>query len=447
MKNKHIHYANDGNENHKNKRNRKYTPIVLFNFYIISTLFISIAGPWEYIGYNTVYSFLYMVIFLLASTMTYLYFVNRNKGFTLFVTKPKRTIGKFTGLWVAKTSIFFAMVLFIVMITNRILLIGLPEYGNIFRLMAQAYTNKLLTGSTFNLSAWLFNYFSIFYIGAIALGLYYFKGLSKSYRIMLFFVLLLSIAYHFIFVGNQKALGDIIIIFGSVFFARFAQSGKRIEIKTIMIVVIAGLFSFFMFSYIIQSRMNLWNVEYYSIGNKAFLDINHWMLSLFSNDIKLGAGTFMYYLSSGYYGLSLALQLPFVWTFGFGSSFELRSFFGRFLPLTDDFILTYPVRIEAQTGWDAYANWHTVFPWLASDLTFWGAILFLSVFIAIYATSWNRILRNGHWINILMFANINIMLLYIPANNQLFQTRASLLVTIFVFLIWLFKFNSVGDEI
>ena len=113
--------------------------------------------------------------------------------------------------------------------------------------------------------------------------------------------------------------------------------------------------------------MNFWNVEYFSIGNRAFLDINHWMLVFFDKSIKLGAGTFLFYLSSGYYGLSLALNLPFIWSYGFGSSFEIRYLFSKFIPLTDEFVRSYPSRMEAATGWDAYANWHTIFPWLASD--------------------------------------------------------------------------------
>jgi hypothetical protein len=428
-------------------RNRKYTPIKLFNFYILLTLVISIFGPWEYAGYNKSYVFFYMIIFLGFSTMTYVYFVNKSKGITFVISKNNKSKKKLKGLWVAKKSILMALILFSVMLLIKVLTIGLPEFSNIFRLMAQAYTNKSITASTFNLSAWLFNYFSIFYVGAIVLGSYYFRYLNKRYKIMLILVVVISMAYHLIFVGNQKAIGDLLIFISSALFVKYAQSGKRIRFKVILFVLFGVLCSFLLFSYVIQNRMSLWNVEYYSIGNKAFLDVNHWMLALFSSNIKLGAGTFLYYLSSGYYGLSLTLELPFVWSYGFGSSFELRHLFNRLLPLTDEFIGSYPVRMEAQTGWGAYSNWHTIFPWLASDFTFWGAIIVVCIFIAIYAVSWNRILRNGHWINLLMFANLNIMLLYVPANNQLFQTRASLLVTLIITLLWIFNYNYVGDEI
>ena len=432
---------------YRKARNRKYTPIKLFNFYILLTLLISVFGPWEYAGYNKGYVVLYIIIFLSFSTMTYVYFVNKNKGITFVISKKNKANKKFKGLWVAKKSIFLALILFSAMLLIKITTIGLPEFSNVFRVMAQAYTNKYLTGSAFNLSAWLFNYLSIFYVGAIVLGSYFFRDLNKRYKTMLLLVVALSLAYHLIFVGNQKAIGDLIIFLGSVLFVKYAQSGKRIKFKVILLVLFGVLCSFLLFSYIIQSRMSLWNVEYYSIGNKAFLDVNHWMLAFFGNNIKLGAGTFLYYLSSGYYGLSLALELPFVWSYGFGSSFELRYLFNKLVPLTDEFIQSYPIRMEAQTGWDAYANWHTIFPWLASDFTFWGAIIFLCTFIAIYAVSWNRILRKGHWVNLLMFANLNIMLLYVPANNQLFQTRASLLVTLIITILWVFNYNYIGDEI
>lgn len=428
-------------------RNRKYTPIKLFNFYILLTLVISILGPWEYAGYNKNYVFFYMIIFLGFSTMTYVYFVNKSKGITFVISKNNKSKKKLKGLWVAKKSILMALILFSVMLLVKVLTIGLPEFNIIFRLMAQAYTNKSITASTFNLSAWLFNYFSVFYVGAIVLGTYFFRYLNNRYKTMLILVVALSMAYHLIFVGNQKAIGDLLIFISSALFVKYAQSGKKIRFKVILFVLFGVLCSFLLFSYVIQNRMSLWNVEYYSIGNKAFLDINHWMLALFPSNIKLGAGTFLYYLSSGYYGLSLTLELPFVWSYGFGSSFELRHLFNRVLPLTDEFIGSYPVRMEAQTGWGAYSNWHTIFPWLASDFTFWGSIIVVCIFIAIYAVSWNRILRNGHWINLLMFANLNIMLLYVPANNQLFQTRASLLVTLLITLLWIFNYNYVGDEI
>lgn len=447
MRNKKIYNIFKEQKKNLKLKNSKYAPIKLFNFYMIVTLLISIFGPWKYSSYNKIYVFIYIIVFLIVSTAIFVYFVNKNTVVKFVFSKKKKFIKNTKGIWIAKKSIILALILFILMLLIKIITIGLPEFSNIFKVMAQAYTNKNIIGNTFNLSAWLFNYFSIFYVGSIVLGSYFFKHLNKIYKIMLIIVIILSLLYHLIFVGNQKAIGDLLIFLGSVFFIKYMQSEKRIKFVVILVGLVGIFASFLLFSYILQSRMDLWNVEYYSIGNKAFLDINHWMLAPFGDNLKLGAGTFLYYLSSGYYGLSLGLGLPFVWSYGFGSSFEVRHLFDRLLPLTDQFIQSYPVRMEAQTGWDAYANWHTIFPWLASDFTFFGAVIFICIFIAIYALSWNRILRKGHWINLLMFANINIMLLYVPANNQLFQTRASLLVTLIITIIWIFNYNYFGDEL
>lgn len=428
-------------------RNRIYTPIKLFNTYIILTYFISIFGPWNYIGYNKIYVGLYLMMFLTFSTFTYVYFVNKKRKSNSLISKSDKVYKKNeSGLWIAKKSILVSIVLLSFMLAINISSYGMPAFNNIFRIMAQAYTYKNIMARSFNLSAWLFNYFSIFYVVAVVLGTYYFKKIGKIYKFLYFLVIILYASYNIIYVGNQKAFGDLLIYLSSVLFIKFSQSGKIIKIKTLLNGASGLVISFFLFSNIIQSRMIFWNVEYYSVGNRAFLDINHWMLSLFGN-IKLGAGTFLYYLSSGYYGLSLSLQLPFKWSYGLGGSFEMRNIVSKLFPLTDSFVNTYPVRVERIIGWDAYVNWHTVFPWLASDLTFLGAVVFICLFIAIYAICWSKILKKGHWINIMMFVQINIMLIFVPANNQLFQTRASLIVTTLIIIIWIFNHNKTGEEL
>lgn len=425
--------------------NKLYTPLKLFYIYILTTLFLSVFGPWKYVNYNTTYVVFYMIIFLSLFTFVYHHFVNVTKGLTLVISKKTIRKKRTNGIWVTKKALIIGLALISGMIIIKINEVGFPNINNIFSTMAEAYSRKIIVSSSLNLSAWLFGYFSIFYILSIILGSYYFNKLTKGYKIIFFGIIILSFVFHVAYVGNQKAIGDILIYLSSVFFAKYAQTGKRLNTKLLIISLLGCLLSFLFFSYILQSRMTFWNVEYYSIGGKAFLTMDHWLLNVFNNNIKLGVATFFYYLSSGYYGLSLALNLPFSWSYGYGSSFEMKYLLNKIYPLSDEFIAPYPVRTELKTGWAAYSNWHTIFPWLASDFTFFGALIVLCLFIAIYALSWNRVLRKGHWINIVMFSHLNILLLYVPANNQLFQTRASFLATALIMLVWVFNYNNEGD--
>lgn len=429
------------------RNNRLYTPLILFIWYIFITLLISLYGPWEYIGFNKIYMVTFIFVFLIAITATFSYFVNSPTDKRLSLgSKEKKRFFSGDGIKYTKRCIELSLLLFSVMIVIKITEVGLPNTDNLFASMAMAYTNKAEYVGQLNKSAWLFNYFSIVYVIAIILGAYYFNKLNKFYKILYLFVIFESLTYHVLYVGNQKALGDLIIYISSAVFIKFIQLGKKLKMKNLFIIVIAIMAIFLLFANILVNRMELWGVEYYSVGGRAFLNTDHWMLSLFNNDLKLGIGTFLYYVSHGYYGLSLSIELPFVWSHGYGSSFALTEIFNKILPLTDDIIASYPIRMESATSWNAYANWHTIFPWLASDLTFPGAIVFLCIVIAIYAKSWKWILKRGHWVNILMFCHVNILLLYVPANNQLFQTRTSLIVTVIIFVLWIFNYNYQKDE-
>ncbi|AIF53698.1 hypothetical protein [Pelosinus sp. UFO1] len=424
------------------KVNRLNTPLKLFVGYILITLVINLYGPWEYLNFNKLYVSNFIFTYLVSTIITYLIFVKTSKSVRFVISNNTKNLLVWrNGIKITNKSIVLSMLLFVIMILIKISEIGLPTTNDIFITMAEAYSNKKDIGMELNRSGWLFAYFSIVYVITVILGAYYFSSLNKIYRVLYVTVLLLSVIYNILYVGNQKALGDIIIYIASVAFIKFCQSGKRINAKQMLLISISICGCLLLFASILDSRMRLWGVEYYSVGGRATLNIDNWMLSLFDDDLKLGIGTFLYYISHGYYGLSLCLDLPFVWSYGYGSSFAVKELFNMIIPLSDNFIASYPIRMEAETHWDAYSNWHTIFPWLASDFTYVGAIVFLCMVMIIYALSWNRILRNGHWVNILMFSNINILLLYVPANNQLFQTRASVIVTILILLVWLFNHN------
>jgi hypothetical protein len=430
-----------------NKASKKlYRPLKLFIVYILTTLLINLFGPWEYREFNKVLMITFILIFLMAITFTFIFSVNSKKDVRLSFGSNKKRLFKNEGVNLTKRCIELSLLLFSMMIGIKITEVGLPNTDNLFNAMAMAYTNKIEYTGQLNKSAWLFNYFSIVYVIAIVLGTYYFNKVNKFYKILFFIIVLETLIYHVLFVGSQKAIGDIIIYISSALFIKFSQSGKKIKIKNLVLMLSAVFGSVLLFSNILLSRMNLWRVEYYSIGGRAFLNTDHWMLHFFNNDLKLGVGTFLYYISHGYYGLSLSLDLPFTWSYGYGSSFALSELYDKVIPLTDEFVASYPIRMEAATSWSAYANWHTIFPWLASDLTFPGSIVFLCVVIAIYAKSWKWILKKGHWVNILMFCHVNIFLLYVPANNQLFQTRASLIVTVIILGLWIFNYSYQKDE-
>ena len=83
--------------------------------------------------------------------------------------------------------------------------------------------------------------------------------------------------------------------------------------------------------------------------------------------------------------------------------------------------LPYPVRIE-KYGWDAQALWSSIYPWIASDVSFPGTILVVFLIGRLFAQSWLDTLRRENPFGIVMFSQLLIMLFYFPANNQLLQS-------------------------
>lgn len=422
--------------------NRIYLPLKLFVIYILATLFLNLFGPWQYQGMNKLIVSIFILFFLLTIIITYVVSSKLKTKLGISMSHQKKSIFFFDETRITKISLICSAVLFSLILFFRIVEEGFPNISNIFTSMATVYTNKETFSGKFNLSAWLFNYFSIFYIIGVSLGTYYFKILNIKYKVLYFLVISLSLLYHIGFIGNQKAIADLIIYIGSVLFIKFCQSGYKIKPKNIIFILFIILLMCGLFGNILYSRMDLWGVKYYSVGGKAFLNSEHWSLSLLNDKFKLGIGTLIFYLSSGYYGLSLTLGLPFKWSYGYGSSFALKDILIRLFPMSDHLIGSYPIRMEESTGWEAYSNWHTVFPWLASDFTFVGAIIVLNLIISIYVLAWKNILNKGNWTNILLFINVNILLVYLPANNQLFQTRSSLIITILTSILWIFNNNK-----
>jgi hypothetical protein len=79
--------------------------------------------------------------------------------------------------------------------------------------------------------------------------------------------------------------------------------------------------------------------------------------------------------------------------------------------------LCYPARLEADSGYSTAHYWHTIYPWIASDLTFPGAILFMGVMAFLLAEAWKDTRKGENPFALGFFTQIILMFFYIPANN------------------------------
>ena len=124
------------------------------------------------------------------------------------------------------------------------------------------------------------------------------------------------------------------------------------------------------------------------------------------------------YFSQGYYGLSLALDLPdFKSTLGLGNApFAMAAY----TSLTGDESLyenSYTYRLR-EAGWSDEHQWSTMFPWLANDISFPGVIVLMVLIGAGFGASWRDAVFARDDRAAIVFVVFAIMMGYLPANSQ-----------------------------
>lgn len=137
-----------------------------------------------------------------------------------------------------------------------------------------------------------------------------------------------------------------------------------------------------------------------------------------------GFGLALSYVSQGWYGLGNSLELDFQWTEFRSFSRVINFYINRFSGIDTDIPpLSYPVRQELITGYPAFAHWHTIFPWFASDFTFVGTLFIFGGFGVVYGWSWVKAVREGCLVFASLFSLLTIGCLFINANSQILDNK------------------------
>lgn len=275
-------------------------------------------------------------------------------------------------------------------------------------------------------------------IAVIPLAAFYWSQIgtgTRSFAIGTVLTYLLFSAFR----GTDKESGDLIILSLSGILARAAflkTRGKKVSRRSIVMGAsfVAAIISLFVILFVFRKSERLGGfVGFCLYGDVACFEPTN--SSEFGDIVSFGVAIFSAYFVQGYYGLSLALPLDYEWTYGIGHSQPLQTIAGLFVdtgPIYDSGLLA-----QLQTvGWHDRFVWSSIFPSLASDVTLLGIpILFL--FIGnLYGRSWTTAVSKGRPDAIVLFALLTILVLYIPANNQIAQSFDLYFATVF----WLITF-------
>ena len=136
---------------------------------------------------------------------------------------------------------------------------------------------------------------------------------------------------------------------------------------------------------------------------------------------KIGFDGLAAYLTQGYFAVYLSLQEPFVPCYGVGNSLFLQRQVARLSGNDQILKCPYPVRIEGR-GFYAMRYWQTVYPWIASDVTFPGTVVVVALIGWMTARVWVDVLGGRNPYAVALLGQFLLMLYYFPAHNKNMQS-------------------------
>jgi hypothetical protein len=314
----------------------------------------------------------------------------------------------------------------------------------------------------------------------LPLTVYFWKTLTKPMRV----VALIAIGSYlgiYVAAGTNKALADAAILISALGAA--AVLGGRISVNRRRVLAVAGtgiaaialLLIFFSagqssrtgglaVSLDINARAPNWSsparpsdAQYAALAARGdafsparyesehphagsplvLADLHSWLVAPLPGHLRRAFIALAGYLTQGYYGLSLALEQPYVPTYGLGGSQFLARTGSRLVGSTKFEDRPYPMRIEYKDGWDAYGLWSSFYAWIASDITFPGVLVLMVLIGRLLALGWLDTLEGSNPFAVGAFALLVLMIAYLPANDQLLSSGESTVAFIGLLALWM----------
>jgi hypothetical protein len=417
-------------------------PLKAITLYVSIGLTLSFFGPIKYDNYEQLPVAIYIISFLFLFNFGYILGLIKEKPSPSKSLIQERYKLKKILFWVKVSIIIITLVQLITLVTGIIdgsLNLSISKMG-------EAYINtyKDYERGTGNISiTFLVQTLTyIPYLTALILGVFYFKYLPRKYRWLIVFIYISIFFIETVGHGKQKQLGDMFVFLVLVSLLKVNIFNKKIRKKILRKILFFGVIGTSFLVMVLYFRYTALGTSTENINSKVTVamqyNLDSIIFKIFGDEIGFPIAVFTGYLSQGYYGLSLAMQQPFQWTYLVGNSYSMTVFLNRFLDIPVDFHDTYAYRTAMHTSWDE-SKWFSVFTWFAGDITFTGTLFLFMLIAYLYGKVWREAYKYKNPISIILFANLTIGLLYIPSNNQLLHTPGSIIAMFYFISIWILK--------
>ncbi|MEG1301669.1 MAG: hypothetical protein RSC93_13275 [Erysipelotrichaceae bacterium] len=279
---------------------------------------------------------------------------------------------------------------------------------------------------------------SFIYWPVIPVATYYFEKMSSSLK-SLYIVVIIMALLSSIVVGTNKGIFDIVIIIITIISTKriihLYDTKKKVMVRPRVILIVLFIIGliFYYFTYSTSSRVG--GLSRFDIGYMGFnINTSSGIMKWLPDFLNLFIIMFSIYLTQGYQGMALALEIPFKWTYGIGNNNFVLSNFEKIFHTTIR-QNTYQNRL-IEFGWDPTINWHTFYTWMANDFTFFGVIIIMFLLGIIVALVWVDSLENKNIFAICLLPLYVLLFLFMPCNNQVLSMSSTFFLFILLNVLW-----------
>jgi len=423
--------------------NIKYLiPIINTEIYLIFTLLLFSFGPVEYHLDNP---FLFWLCIAL-------YHIGMVQGYVLGAIPFKRRIVskkyfKDPSIFKIRVLMFIAFIGFLVMYQNATMsdsLIPSNLFSNIKTGFLESHIQYTLMDKQFYTGNKLLSIFFFFVAFArivlVPVTVFYWEKLGIVDKV-------LALAINFLpfltalSVGKNKLIFDFVILFAASLFlyfvASFYREGKynfkKRKFFIILTLMFFGLSIWFFGTAMIGRGGDPSYIE--STSPLGHIKIEYAYLS--SDQDSILSYTYVWlssYLVQGYYGFSQSLNVDFTSTFGLGNSPFLTR---QYEWLTGNDISQYTYQHKIDSVWNETAQWHTLYSQIANDIHFLGVVVWNFIIGFYLARLWRSFLDENNLYAMCLLPLFVMLIIYTPANNQVFGYLDTFSAFFFLTLLWL----------
>lgn len=398
------------------------SPIKIVAIYLFATIYLFFCGPNKYILFHQNLTLLFLVSatsLLVLGFYADLLFFRLDSNYVI-QEKNNDVLKKYFYVIVIPVLILYILMYF--SRTNETS-ISLQNFAN----LGEAYRARFEKTKVLWIERLLVIFSPLFtvFIPYCSLVWYKVNLIKKS---IIFLTIVFSI-YVDMVQGINKGLADLVIYL----LCLRLQSISRICIinQTMMkdftrkfISFILGLILgtsiiFIFFSMTISSRLN-YNADNLSENAKIFSD----------------------YLTQGYQPLDWSFRHDFTTTYGLGHSMYLLDASRGYSSDKLLFERSYIGKNYNTYDYDYHLRWSTLYVWFANDISFIGVLPLMFLLGWFFSKSWKTAVFTNELSSVTVSCLLFQLILYIPANNQIFQLETNLLGSWSWIIYWIISHRS-----